>query len=116
MISNYDMEAFQRIDNKNSMMDTQMQIQHDLEVMGQQDDVRPSYMKPLDFQPLPLELRQRNKDYPSGLKNIGNGKSNFYFIFICNSMLFQFPYPSIFLSSKLLRKDNEFRTKKHRLN
>jgi len=33
-ISQYDMEAFSRIDNKNSMMDTQMQIQHDLEVMG----------------------------------------------------------------------------------
>ena len=61
-----------------------MQIQHDLEVMDKQDEVRPSNMKPIDFQPLPLELRQRNKDCPSGLKNIGNGKTIFilYFSFI----------------------------------
>ena len=77
-ISNYDMEAFRRIENRNSMMDTQMQIEHDVRLMSQQDDVRPSYMKPLDYQPLPLELRQRNKDYPSGLKNIGNGKNKYY--------------------------------------
>jgi len=50
--------------------------------MSQQDDVRPSYMKPLDYQPLPLELRQRNKDYPSGLKNIGNGKNKYYYNFL----------------------------------
>jgi hypothetical protein len=38
-------------------------------------------MKPLDYQPLPLEERQRNKDYPSGLKNIGNGMNVFFFFY-----------------------------------
>jgi hypothetical protein len=42
---------------------------------------------------LPLELRQKNKDYPSGLKNIGNGKSIFCFIFNYISMLFQYALP-----------------------
>jgi NADH:ubiquinone oxidoreductase subunit 3 (subunit A) len=65
-------------------------------------------MKPLDYQPLPLEERQRNKDYPSGLKNIGNGM-NFYFIFQFHlySLLFQLIDTSVFFLAQFSRKNFE---------
>jgi hypothetical protein len=63
-------------------------------------------MKPLDYQPLPLEERQRNKDYPSGLKNIGNGMNAFILIFIIYySMLFQLINTSLFFLAKFSRKN-----------
>ena len=66
-----------------------------MEISSKQDESRPQYMKPLDYQPLPLEERQRIKDYPSGLKNIGNGM----YIFILHLIL----YPIVCYFSSLIQ-------------